>query len=111
MTFMPSYSKYDVILVRYPFSDRSNSKVRPAVVVNNYHPSQDIIIVPLTSQISSLLSGEFILSDWRETGLNVASAVKGGLYTLHEKLVVKAIGKLSERDCREVQASLQKWLN
>ena len=30
---MPSYSKYDVILVRYPFSDLSSSKVRPAVTV------------------------------------------------------------------------------
>jgi mRNA interferase MazF len=108
---MPSYSKYDVVLVRYPFSDRSNSKVRPAVVVNNQHSSQDIIIIPLTSQISSLLSGEFILNDWREAGLNVASAVKRGLYTLHEKLVVKAIGRLSERDCRELQTSLTKWLN
>jgi mRNA interferase MazF len=108
---MPSYSKYDVVLVRYPFSDRSNSKVRPAVVVNNQHSSQDIIIIPLTSQISNLLSGEFILNDWREAGLNVASAVKRGLYTLHEKLVVKTIGKLSERDCRELQTSLTKWLN
>ncbi|NEQ25078.1 MAG: MazF family transcriptional regulator, partial [Microcoleus sp. SIO2G3] len=31
---MPSYSKHDVILVRYPFSDLSSSKVRPAVVAS-----------------------------------------------------------------------------
>jgi hypothetical protein len=36
---MPSYSKNDVILVRYPFSDLSVSKVRPAVVVNAPHVS------------------------------------------------------------------------
>ena len=59
---MPSYSKYDVILVRYPFSDRSNSKVRPAVVVNNQHPSQDIIIVPLTSQIQVCCQGSLFLA-------------------------------------------------
>ncbi|CAD5961777.1 MazF family transcriptional regulator [Planktothrix tepida] len=52
---MPSCSKNDVILVRYPFSDLSNSKVRPAVVVNAPHPSQDILIVPLTSKTESLL--------------------------------------------------------
>ncbi len=34
---MPSYLKNDVILVRYPFSDLSNSKVRPAVVVSAPH--------------------------------------------------------------------------
>jgi mRNA interferase MazF len=53
---MPSYSKYDVVLVRYPFSDLSNAKVRPAVVVNNRHSSHDIIIVPLTSQTANLLT-------------------------------------------------------
>jgi mRNA interferase MazF len=107
---MPSYSKYEVVLVRYPFSDRSSSKVRPAVVVNSQLSSQDIIIVPLTSQVSNLLAGEFILSDWREAGLNVSSAIKRGLYTFHERLVVKSIGKLSDRDVGKLQTSLRKWL-
>jgi mRNA interferase MazF len=108
---MPSYSKYDVVLVRYPFSDLSNSKVRPAVVVNNRHSSHDIIIVPLTSQTANLLQGEFVLQHWRDAGLNVASAVKRGLYTLHAKLVVKTVGKLTDNDARELQLSLQQWLN
>ena len=107
---MPSYSKHEIILIRYPFSDLSSAKVRPAVVVSNQHSSQDIIIVPLTSQISNLLSGEFALSDWREAGLNVASPVKRGVYTLHERLVVKSIGNLSARDSTELQTSLRHWL-
>jgi mRNA interferase MazF len=60
---MPSYSKYDIILVRYPFPDLSNSKVRPAIVVSAAHPSQDILITPLTSKVSSLRKGEFVLSE------------------------------------------------
>ena len=40
---MPNYSKNDIILVRYPFSNLSDSKVRPAVVVSTTHTSQDII--------------------------------------------------------------------
>jgi mRNA interferase MazF len=54
---MPNYSKNIVILVRYPFSDLSNAKVRPAVIVNAPHSSQDILIVPLTSKTVSLLDG------------------------------------------------------
>jgi mRNA interferase MazF len=61
---MPSYSKHDIILVRYPFSDLSSSKVRPAVLINAPHPSQDILITPLTSKMGSLLEGEFMLSEW-----------------------------------------------
>jgi mRNA interferase MazF len=80
---MASSSKNDVILVRYPFSDLSSAKVRPAVVVSAPHVSQDIFIVPLTSRTASLLAGEFLLTDWTAAGLNVPTVVKRGLYTVH----------------------------
>ena len=78
MISMPSFFKNDVILVRYPFSDLSSSKVRPAVVVSAPHVSQDLIITPLTSKTGSLMAGEFVLSEWSAAGLNVASASKLG---------------------------------
>jgi mRNA interferase MazF len=108
--YMPSYSKHDVVLVRYPFSDLSSSKVRPAVVVSASHPSQDILITPLTSKTSSLLPGEFVLAEWAAAGLNVATAVKRGVYTVHESLVIKAIGQLSEDDANRLAQSLRDWL-
>jgi mRNA interferase MazF len=70
MMFMPSYLKAEVVLVRYPFSDLLGSKVRPAIVVNASHASQDIFIVPLTSKTSGLLAGEFALAEWKVAGLN-----------------------------------------
>ena len=78
---MPSYLRNEVVLVRYPFTSLAGSKVRPAVVVNALHVSQDVLIVPLTSKTMSLLPGEFVLSDWAASGLNVASAVKRGIFT------------------------------
>ncbi len=107
---MPSYSRNDIILVRYPFSDLSCSKVRPAVVVSAPHISQDIMITPLTSRNASLLEGEFMLSEWAAAGLNVATAVKRGLYTVHESLVVKVIGKLADADAEQLEQSLRGWL-
>lgn len=86
---MQNYSKNIVILVRYPFSDLSNAKVRPAVIVNAPHSSQDILIVPLTSKTGSLLDGEFVLDDWAAAGLNVVTAVKRGIYTVNGSLVIK----------------------
>ena len=41
---MPSFSKNDVILVAYPFSDRSGVKVRPAVVVSGEHRHESLVI-------------------------------------------------------------------
>jgi mRNA interferase MazF len=107
---MLSYSKHDIVLVRYPFSDLSNSKVRPAVVVSSPHASQDILVTPLTSKIESLLEGEFAISEWSAAGLNVATAVKRGVYTVHEKLVIKVIGKLADVDVKRLNLSLQGWL-
>jgi mRNA interferase MazF len=78
---IPSYSRHDVVLIRYPFSDLSGGKVRPAIIVNAAHISQDLIITPLTSRTENLLPGEFLLEKWQEAGLNVPSVVKRGLYS------------------------------
>lgn len=107
---MASSSKNDVILVRYPFSDLSSAKVRPAVVVSAPHVSQDIFIVPLTSRTASLLAGEFLLADWTAAGLNVPTAVKRGLYTVYQGLILKTVGRLTQRDVEQVERSLRDWL-
>ncbi|HEX8687315.1 MAG TPA: type II toxin-antitoxin system PemK/MazF family toxin [Pyrinomonadaceae bacterium] len=107
---MPTYSKNEVVLVRYPFTNLAGSKVRPAVVVNAPHASQDVFIVPLTSKVSHLLQGEFVLADWSKAGLNVPSAAKRGLFTLHQTLVVKSVGRLSAADGVVLSNSLRGWL-
>lgn len=43
---MSNYSRGEVVLVRYPFSDLSGSKVRPAVIVSAPHSSKDLFILP-----------------------------------------------------------------
>ena len=107
---MPNYSKNIIILVRYPFSDLSNAKVRPAVIVNAPHSSQDILIVPLTSKTGSLLEGEFVLADWAAARLNVVTAVKRGIYTVNRSLVIKNVGKLGDVDIEKLEQSLRTWL-
>jgi len=108
---MPSFCRNDVILVAYPFSDRTGIKVRPAVVVSGEHRSQDVFVVPLASKADRLLDGEFSLADWQGAGLNVASVVKRGLYTIHESLVIKMVGRLVSDDASRVDAAPRRWLN
>jgi len=108
---MPSFSRNDVVLVRYPFSDASAGKVRPAIIVGILAPLADFVIVPLTSRTDRLAAGEFILKDWRGAGLNLPSAVKRGLYTIHEHLILKGLGRLTIDDSDEVDRSLRVWLN
>jgi mRNA interferase MazF len=107
---MPSYSKGDVVLVRYPFSDRSDAKVRPAIAVSAPYQSQDIFVVPLTSKTDHLHAGEFAMKDWKGAGLNVMSAVKRGLFTIHQNLIIKTVGRISAEDASELERSLRGWL-
>jgi len=107
---MPNYSRGSVILVRFPFSDLTSSKVRPAIVVSAAHPSQDLLIVPLTSRTDRLQPGEFAMQDWQAAGLNVASAVKRGVFTIQQSLVIRRVGSISEADERELERSMRAWL-
>ena len=68
---MSSYLRNEIVLIRYPFSDLSGAKVRPAVIVSPIHPSIDVLITPLTSRTSSLQPGEFVMQDWAQAGLLV----------------------------------------
>jgi mRNA interferase MazF len=89
---MPSFSKNEVILVRYPFSNLTAAKIRPAIVVGATHPYDDYLIVPLTSRTANLYANEFVLADWQAAGLNMPSAVKRGVYTVHSSLILKSVG-------------------
>ena len=110
MMSMPSFSRFETILVQYPFSDLSAAKVRPAVIVHAPHVSQDCFIVPLTSRLAGLLPGEFALTEWAAAGLNVPTALKRGLYTIHERLIVKRLGRLELIDAQQLDGSLRGWL-
>lgn len=107
---MPNFSRHNVILVRYPFSDLSSSKVRPAVIVNGPHSSHDLLIVPITSRMHGLLHGEFVISDWKAAGLHVPSSIKRGIYTIEDSLVQKVVGQLPTNDMTNLEQSLRGWL-
>ncbi len=107
---MNNYFKNDIILLRYPFTDLTNFKVRPAIIVSGAYPSNDIIIVPLTSKIHNLLPGEFLMQLWKESGLNTATAVKRGLFTIDSRLIIQKIGITIEIDAFVLENSIKYWL-
>lgn len=108
---MPNFSRNDVVLVAYPFSDRTGSKVRPAVIVSGPHRSRDLFVVPLTSRADRLVEGEFSLAEWKNAGLNMASVVKRGLFTVHESFILKRVGTLATMDTSQINESLRAWLH
>ncbi|CAN5783429.1 hypothetical protein BH23GEM3_BH23GEM3_13460 [soil metagenome] len=110
MTRMANFSRNDVVSVRYPFSDLSRAKVRPVVVVSTRHASSDLFVVPLTSKLTPLLAGEFVVADHMAAGLRMPSAVKRGIGTLESSLMIKRLGQLAPSDAQQLNDSLRLWL-
>lgn len=51
-----------------------------------------------------------MLADWTLAGLNVVTAVKRGIYTVHQSLIIKRLGKLSHADSQKIEVALKEWL-
>lgn len=106
-----NYSKGDVVLLPYPFTDLSTTKVRPAVIVaSNKGKYSDLFVVPITSRTGNLGAGEFQLSGWQYAGLNVPSAVKRGCVLVDIALFRKKVGILAAEDLNSLNAAIKLWL-
>jgi hypothetical protein len=72
-----TFHRGDVVLVPFPFSDLSTTKVRPAVVVSSalYHSTEpDILPAALTSQVTAATGPfDYLLQDWRSANLRFPS--------------------------------------
>ena|SRR5438128_12623452 len=110
----------DVVLLDYPFADSSGTKVRPALIVQ-----EDSRNALLTHTIVAVISKnvtrvgidptqlwlDISTPDGKASGLHVNSAVTcGNLYTVHEKHLIKTIGRLSPMLLRQIDACLKKAL-
>ena len=74
------------------------------------HPSVDLLLLPLTSQLEHLQLGEFTLADWKAAGLLFPSAVKRGLFTLDTARINRRFGRLSPADQERLDRALRLWL-
>ena len=110
MPSMTSYDRGDVVLATLPFSDLTGMKKRPAVVVSAPHPSVDLVLLPLTSQLENLQPGEFALVEWKGAGLLFPSVVKRGLFTLDNTCINRRFGRLAAGDQGKLDSALRLWL-
>lgn len=105
------FQRGDVWLVKYPYTDLTATKVRPAIVCSTdaYHVEQpDIIVAAVTSNISAATGTlDYVLKDWAAAGLKFESAFKPVVATLGPSLAIHRIGALSADDLNEVETRLR----
>ena len=109
---MPTTTNFNrgaIVLLPFLFSDQTSSKIRPAVVVNPRYPSDDLLVIAVTSIGETLRPGEFAIEFWREAGLIHPSFAKRSLASVTGGLVRKQLGQLRESDLKKLDESLRLW--
>jgi len=103
------YKKWDIILVPFPFTDLKTSKKRPALIISpdEYNEKLDVIIAFITSKLDlEYRIGDYKIQDWKKSNLPKPSMIRMKFATIDKSIIVKKIGKLSDKDKNEFKKIL-----
>ncbi len=105
-----SYDMFDVVVVPFPFTDRTTSKRRPALVLSNAHHFNQAVGQSVLAMITSAKNSDWPLDkeivDLDSAGLPSASIVRMKLFTLDDQLIIRKAGVLSNKDQQNISNSL-----
>lgn len=110
----PRYRPWDVVIIPFPFTDRSATKVRPAVVVSSealHQGAGKYFLAMITSAAHAAVEGDVGISDLRRAGLPADSLVRPSkLATVERSAFRKKIGTLPGADRKRVMNSLRGFI-
>lgn len=104
--------KGNIVLVPFPFSDLSQTKFRPSIVLWVDPFGKDVTLCFVSSQkIGRMNKGEFLIdirdSDFSKTGLKVSSKVKvTKVTTLERTLATRRLGSLGDRQIHQLNLAI-----
>jgi mRNA-degrading endonuclease toxin of MazEF toxin-antitoxin module len=108
---MTRYKPGDLVLVRFPFTDFSILKKRPALVLSSpkFTSQQgDVVLMALTSQPQR--DTRLRLAEWKAAGLPKPTWLKTVVGTLAVTLVIRRLGRLHVADQNLVGAAIRKMI-
>ena len=95
---MPTPRPGEVWLVRFPFTDLTTTKLRPALVIATH--GEDIIVMGIFSRVPPMLRETWVLVDgegttFGQTGLKKSSILKAEkIAVIHESIFQRRLGNL-----------------
>ncbi|MBW2990090.1 type II toxin-antitoxin system PemK/MazF family toxin [Candidatus Woesearchaeota archaeon] len=95
--------KGEVVVLPFPFSDLSNAKKRPALVISVLK-GDDVILSQITSQArKDEYAISLIKKDFAKGKLNVDSYIRPNrLFTADKRIVKRKIGRISNNKIKQV---------
>jgi mRNA interferase MazF len=104
-----TFERFDVVVVPFPFIDRSQQKRRPALVLSNSAFNKECghsVMAMITSAGNAPWPLDAKISNLKVAGLPAASVVRMKLFTLDAQFVLQKAGRLSKPDQAHVEKSL-----
>lgn len=99
-------AKGDIVLITFPFSDLSGSKLRPAVVLAD--TSQDVTVAFITTQLKWQEPTDLLLTQALNNGLKKPSLLRSGkLSTLDKTLIKGRMGSLTKEETKYLDEKLK----
>jgi mRNA interferase MazF len=111
---MIAFSRGDVVLVEFVFSDESGKKLRPALVISSaaYHRArQEVVVAAITSNVTRRLFGDHPVAAWQAAGLLFPSTVTGIIRTIKGSMIQRTLGPLAEPDLDAFSRALRQSLD
>ena len=110
------YQKGDVVFVRFPFSDLSDFKMRPALIIwaPRAGSDPDYLLMQITSVATSKHEHSFALTadDFNEGGLPKPSVIRPDkLFTSNASIISRKIGTVTDAFLQQVIDSLKMLLD
>lgn len=104
------FERYDIVVVPFPFTDRTSTIRRPALVLSAADPfgreTGQCLLAMITRAARSAWPYDVALTELEGTGPRVAGVVRMKLFTLDASLVLRRIGALGEADQAAVSSVL-----
>lgn len=109
-----TYDTYDIVVVPFPFTDTSEVKKRPAIVLSsapefNNH-ARACVLAMITTATHAPWPCDVEILDLDSAGLPTKSIIRMKLFTLDQRLILKNIGTLSQKDQKSLLKSIRALL-
>lgn len=103
------FKKYDIILVRFPFSNLKESKIRPALVIKPLE-GENTILCQITTKKREISKYEIALGR-KDCEGNIrfnSNIYTDMIFTLHESLILDKIGYIkNEKVIKEINDKIK----
>jgi mRNA interferase MazF len=105
------FSRGDVVIVLFQFTDLSGLKPRPVVVVSSdayNRRTPDLVVASITSNLQAgPHPGDHFIADWQGAGLLRPSLAQAKVTTIAQAIVRRRLGRLAPPDLAEFDAGLR----